>query len=135
MLGEATLVDWCTRHEVSVEFRNGSQTFSNYDHQRRIIIASARTERARLFMLVHEIGHCIIRNRTSSYLPSSPYVARERTVAARLAVVQEEFNAWTEGRWLAERLGLVLDERAFDRCRAQCLRSYMEQYLYPHRYE
>lgn len=135
MLGEATLLAWCAAHRITVEVRRGRQSDCVYNHKKRHIVVSSWDRRSRLHMFIHEIGHAVLRNRTSYYLRSSPYVAQPRTTSARLAVIHEEFDAWSEGKALAEKLGLQIDERSFDRSRAQCLRSYMEQYLYPHRYE
>lgn len=135
MLGEATLLSWCTQHGLHVELKRGRQTESQYDHWTKTIVASARNKRSRLFMLIHEMGHFVLRNRTSYWLQTSPYTAVPRTVAAKLAVIHEEFTAWSEGLKLARSLGVYVDERAFNRARAGCLRSYMEQYLHPHRYQ
>lgn len=135
LLAEVVLLAWCTKHGIRVELRSGRQTDSQYDHPTKTIVASSRNRRSRLFLLIHEMGHAVLRNRTSFYLSSSPYVAPLKSAAMKLAVVHEEFTAWAEGRALARRLGIELDDRAFDRCRAACLRSYMEQYLYPHRYQ
>lgn len=134
VLGEAVLLAWCANHRISVKLRRGRQSASHYDHTTKAIVASAWNDRARLFMLIHEVGHAVLRNRTSFYLDSSPYMATPGTVGVKLATIQEEFAAWTEGLKLARSLGVCVDERAFDRSRAACLRSYMEQYLYPHRY-
>lgn len=138
MMCDALLVEWCTRHRIAVKMRKGAQWRSNYDHRKRKIVASSHSDRSRSFMLIHECGHAVLRNRTNYWLETSPFRAqhtRAGTVEGNLSEIHEEFQAWEEGLKLAVSLGCFFDREALDRTRALCLRSYMEQHLFPHRYK
>jgi hypothetical protein len=98
--------------------------------EQKIRIVNFRSKDKMLYVLLHEIGH-LIRNRKehASSVNSNAVVLQNSfshaSLTHKLAVLQEEFEAWDEGLALAKRKGWVIDEKAYNRQRTKCLKSYV----------
>jgi len=98
----------------------------------QIILNSRNHIEKRLYILLHECGHILINSNTTDRVFSLSHdteaimggrkVSRER----RVAKITEEIEAWKRGETLARRLGIKIDEKKFDRIRADAIMSYIE---------
>ena len=98
----------------------------------QIVLNSRNHIEKRLYILLHECGHILINNNSMDRVFSLSQdtdailggrkVSRER----RVAKLTEEIEAWKRGEALARRLGIKIDEKKFDRIRADAIMSYVE---------
>lgn len=79
--------------------------------------------------LLHEIGHMIrLRREDNTSTLSRSLVLQtysKTSKTGKMALLQEEFEAWDEGLALAKRKEWVMDTKAFNRFRTKCLQSYV----------
>lgn len=98
----------------------------------QIVINSRNHIEKRLYILLHECGHILINNNSSSRVFSlshdtaavmgSRKVSRKR----RVAKLTEEIEAWRRGEALSRRLGIKINEEKFDKIKADAIISYVE---------
>lgn len=97
--------------------------------RRKIKIPQLRSKFTMYATLLHEIGHLIRhRQEESAAVQSRSLVLQTHSRTSKmckLAILQEEFEAWDEGLALAIRKGWVMDTVAFNRSRTKCLQSYV----------
>jgi len=98
-----------------------------------ITICSRTGIENRLYGLLHECGHALIRENIAKfakeYRPNyeGGFDGRKaRTVEYKVSTVEEEVEAWKRGKRLAIRLGIELDEERFDSHKAECLMTYLK---------
>ena len=98
----------------------------------QVILNSRNHIEKRLYILLHECGHILINNnsldRTFSLSQKTEAIMGGRKVSRerRVAKLTEEIEAWKRGESLARRLGIEIDERKFDKVRADAIMSYIE---------
>lgn len=131
---------WCDQERITVEFKRKIDDATGgwyWYRERRIVVSSRMKLQHRLWVLLHECGHHLVAEADAAIGKSS----EERTHGAvvqsgdprvdsflrRIAEFDEEFEAWKRGRALAERLGVRLDERSWQRFQGRCLRVYLKQ--------
>ena len=96
-----------------------------------IKIYSLNGVESRLFALLHECGHALIRRNHDSFKAKYPAHAehdgdrRKESAAFRLSTLEEEIDAWKRGWNLAKRLGLSIDRGAWDKQRTKFLMTYV----------
>ena len=98
----------------------------------QIVLNSRNHIEKRLYILLHECGHILINNNSSDRVFSlsldteaimgGKKVSRKR----RVAKLAEEMEAWKRGENLASRLGIKINEKKFDKIRADSIMSYVE---------
>lgn len=125
--GIARLVEWAGQRGLKIEFdphEDGGALEGNV-----ISINSRLSVEKQLCYLVHECGHHLIgihekhQRFGAGYGDETPGVTR--TLKHRIAVVEEELEAWHRGRKLAKRLKLRVDEGMLDRIRIASIKTYM----------
>lgn len=125
-----TVVGWCVARGVTVCF--GKRSGGVYDESlRRIVLSAHAPARKQLVYLLHECGHHLVSSSGGEddrfkmgYSAPSPDV--EHTFVHKLAVLEEEIEAWQRGWRLARRLALSLTRAEFDSIRLECLKSYVQ---------
>jgi hypothetical protein len=102
--------------------------FSN----KRILISSRLGVEKRLYILIHEVGHILIRNNWkkfqteySGHANVSADGRRNWTEKFRISTVEEEIEAWKRGKRAAKRLGIEINEEKFNKFKTKCLMSYV----------
>lgn len=107
---------------------DGLCDFSN----KRILISSRLGIEKRLYILIHELGHILIRNNQKKF--QSEYsghanVSLDRrcnwTKKFRVSTIEEEIEAWKRGKRVAKRLGIEINEEKFNKFKTNCLMSYI----------
>tara|TARA_A100001515_G_scaffold139184_2_gene133570 strand:+ start:93 stop:497 length:405 start_codon:yes stop_codon:yes gene_type:complete len=78
-------------------------------------IRTTRRKEIQLFCLLHEAGHLILR-KDENFKSNYPDVHKDgRTQLSRVDTIKEEIDAWSEGRKLAKKLGIEIDDRRWNR--------------------
>lgn len=128
------LVKWAkkTKH-ITVVFTTG-QADRFMPEDRLVIVDESQSEKNQMFTLLHELGHAMNRDTRMSYkngkyhlLQKSEATGRPiKSYAYRVQVLDEEMSAWKNGRLLADKLGIKLDEREYENCAAKCVMTYVD---------
>jgi hypothetical protein len=143
------VVEWARRHGLSVSFTRttGDSGGGKWIAEERVIeVSSCSLPEYQLYTVLHEAGHYLLQGTGS---PPKSYVERfgegyikggndrvlEKSLDHRLAVLEEEFEAWHRGRKLADRLGLKLDEKSYAMIRRRMLKTYVGWTLTPNKYK
>ncbi len=98
---------------------------------KQITIYSSQGIEKRLYSLLHECGHALIRANWRKFESEYPAHATAEVDARRMksdkykiSLVEEEVEAWKRGRRLAKRLGVYIDDEKFNKLKTKCLMSY-----------
>ena len=100
-----------TEYDIHVEFGR-SEVDAFYYEADVIGINTNRTMELQLFCLLHEAGHAILR-KDKNFNDVFPNIEK-KTQRGLVEVVCEEISAWSEGRNLAEKLGINIDAKRWD---------------------
>jgi len=99
---------------------------------KEINICSRKGIEKKLYGLLHECGHALIRENWTKFQKEFPAHAacgydrrKNRTDGYRVSLVEEEYEAWKRGKRLAKRLGIELDEERYEKHKTKCIMSYM----------
>ena len=101
-------------------------------YRKEISICSRTGIENKLYGLLHECGHALIRKDWGKF--SKEYSARvagdwdgrkARSDRFRVATIEEEVEAWKRGKRIANRLGIELNEERFEIHKTECLMSYI----------
>ena len=129
--GIETVIDWCNARRINVSFT--SKTTGTYNGAERLIcINSKQTLAKQLYVLLHECGHLLIddRSKTTEFRFRKGYYVTDENIKKlfiyRCTVVEEEFEAWSRGRKLAKKLGIKINDDAFDDLKSALLKTYMK---------
>ncbi len=85
----------------------------------------------RLYSLLHECGHALIRANWTNFAKNyahaeSGYDGRKtRSAKYKISTIEEEVEAWKRGKRIAQRLGIDLNEDRYDEYKTMCLMSYI----------
>jgi len=107
-----------TELEIQVEFEKGQGNGYYFDEnsseqeENFIIIDSAQNKEIQMFSLLHEVGHHIVR-KDNKYNINFPYgfKLKNKSISRRVDVMREEVIAWENGRLLAQKLEINLNEK------------------------
>jgi len=121
--GLALAVDWCNERGITVEFKRISN--GEYDAEaNKILVTCSGMPETQLHVLLHECGHHLFKT-SSTARAQQTCDARRGTLVYTVNGLGEEFEAWSRGRRLAERLGISLTER-YETYRIRCLSTYID---------
>ncbi len=131
--GIERVVEWCNQHQVGLIFTKVQ--LAQYDRTTKIISVSGDAAyETQLFSLLHECGHhlhdkSLLKKKRIRNVIAEKKVEQDKRptkLTDRVDVIAEEFEAWTRGRKLAERLGIYINDA---RCKADmswCLIRYFK---------
>tara|TARA_R110000824_G_scaffold190043_1_gene371453 strand:+ start:317 stop:703 length:387 start_codon:yes stop_codon:yes gene_type:complete len=107
-------------HNIDVVFDD--EELGAYYHDAKIIgINAGEPLQEQLYILLHEAGHAILKIEHRKYLDTC-----DQTLQGKLSLLREEMEAWKEGRTLAERMGIGINEGAWAMFCKQNLEDYIE---------
>ena len=107
-------------HDIDVVFED--EELGAYYHGAKIIgINTNDSLQEQLYILLHEAGHAILKIEHKKYLET-----RDETLQSKLSLLREEMEAWKEGRTLAERMGIGINDGAWAMFCKQNLEDYIE---------
>jgi len=101
-------------YDTSVIFGKDERDAFYYDVN-CIGISTNHTKEIQLFCLLHEAGHLILRSRVDFQEKYPDVHKTPHTQCSRMDIIKEEMDAWTEGRKLAKRLGIEIDDKKWNR--------------------
>ena len=133
-LGKA--IRWAGRRGVKVSFNWTGAMDGKWVPETRTIEVSCRcVPEYQLYTFLHEAGHFLVQDARTF---RTPYIKRYgegyikgygpkliNDFGYRLAVLDEELEAWHRGRKLARRLNLVIDDSRFIVRRKRMLKTYV----------
>jgi len=95
--------------------------------EKRIVIGDHHSDEVSLYCLLHEIGHYItLKKKRYDVEYNEIFDGFSRSSATyKLAILQEELDAWREGLKLANRLGINVDRRKFEITKTKCIGTYL----------
>ena len=100
---------------------------------KEIVVNSSLGIEKRLYVLLHEIGHVLIRWNWKKFEKEFPAHAGRfedgrisRSKKFRVSTVEEEFEAWKRGKRVASKLGVIINEEKFNKFKCECLMTYIE---------
>ena len=107
-------------HDIDVVFED--EELGAYYHDAKIIgINTNDSLQEQLYILLHEAGHAILKIEHKKYLET-----RDKTLQSKLSLLREEMEAWKEGRTLAEKMGIGINDGAWAMFCKQNLEDYIE---------
>jgi hypothetical protein len=107
-------------HDIDVVFDDDE--LGAYYHDAKIIgINTNETLQEQLYILLHEAGHAILKIEHRKYLETC-----DQTLQGKLSLLREEMEAWKEGRSLAEKMGIGINEGTWAAFCKQNLEDYIE---------
>lgn len=128
---------WLNERGISLHFdrRDGAVYSEDGKH---VAISSALPLDTALVYLLHECGHVLIGSTGASKryamgYPKQNDPAYNRKFEHRLAVLEEEMEAWHRGQKLASRLKISwsIQKKLWDEKRLRCLQSYVKWTMKP----
>lgn len=126
------LLAWCHRRGVKVVTRWHLPQGGIYDYRtKRIEVSSRLSSVNQMVIILHECGHHLIGLQTPRYSQGYPKQGDgrvERGLEYRLAVLDEEFEAWHRARQLRDRLGIRVTDAQFERVRRTRLATYVKYF-------
>ena len=107
-------------HDIDVVFDDDE--LGAYYHDSGIIgINTDEPLQQQLYILLHEAGHAILKLEYKRFLG-----VYDQTLESRLTLLREEMEAWKEGRLLAEKMEIDIDDGAWAMFCKQNLEDYIE---------
>ena len=97
-----------------------------------IEIYSLNGVESRLFALLHECGHALIRKNWTKFKTEFPAHAehdgdgRKETKSLKISTLEEEFEAWKRGWKLSKRLNLRLDKDSYEKHKNKYVMTYIK---------
>jgi len=99
---------------------------------KQITISSKNRIENRLYSLLHECGHALVRTNKTSFAkqyPAHADISYDKRVTNsrkyKVSIIEEEVEAWKRGLRLAKRLGIDIDEYKYNKLKTKCLMSYI----------
>lgn len=94
----------------------------------KIKLRSTRKTEVIFYMFLHELGHMLMRVKDRSYRRRYAIIfeGRYATDTYKITRVQEEMEAWDVGLRFARARGLKINDRKFQKVRAECLMTYLQ---------
>lgn len=137
--GLGSLIAWLTKRRIKVEFVSYGFGGVWLAHEKKITINRNTHAVKQLHLLLHECGHVLVESSNEakhdkytwgySKITDLTDETQKRLNASfvhRLDVLSEEIDAWHNGRKLAKKLSLPLDDEAYNKTRMNALRSYIK---------
>ena len=107
-------------HDIDVVFDDDE--LGAYYHASGLIgINTDDSLQEQLYILLHEAGHAILKLEHKRFLG-----IRDQTLESKLTLLREEMEAWKEGRLLAEKMQINIDEGTWAVFCKQNLEDYIE---------
>lgn len=125
------VVLWAEKRGIDVIIDNEYED-AYWSDVKQITVSSKNRIENRLYSLLHECGHALVRTNKSNFARQYPAHAEvnydKRVTNSRkykVSVLEEEVEAWKRGLRLANRLGIEIDEDKYNKLKTKCLMSYI----------
>ena len=137
----AKLVKWAERLGYTINFDKGNSQIWVDERYREIWIEGNYPIEIRFYTLLHELGHHQIRKDWKKFKKAMPILAHaeylhfykntnkyKRRLTYSVFCLEEEFKEWEEGKKLADKLGLRVNQSNWDKLKSECLMTYIRKY-------
>lgn len=122
------LEKYCEKKGWTVEYKKKPHSdFAEWE-AKKITLQITRRPDTLFYVFLHEIGHMLLIKNKQIYNAKYGAIFNEfsRTSQThKIAIVEEELEAWREGFNLAKKLELTVEQRKFERLRAKYVMTYM----------
>ena len=121
--------------EESIKRDYSTTIHLKYDHQDKvfihlnvIFINKSNPWKHRFYALMHEVGHIIINSRSDKDLMYvNDYENNKNTKKTAIKVLNEEIDAWNEGRRYADkRINYKIDKMYYEKIKTESVFSYIK---------
>jgi hypothetical protein len=111
--------------------------FDDIGKPNKIMIESGKSYEIKVYLLLHELGHCKLRANWDIFTENLPYLAdveyyndkkMKKTINYLVSCVEEEFKAWDFGYQLGNELGIRINKDKWNNLKYECLMSYINYY-------
>lgn len=110
-----------------------SLAYNEVDFEKKIIkIYSGFCNEYKVYLLLHELGHVMINKDKKAYKKFCGYGQlnfSKNSITNKISVIEEEFEAWKSGQYIAEELKVKINKRKYEKLKATCLSSYARWYF------
>lgn len=137
----ATVANWLNSRGISLKFKKRTGAAFYFDSKTVVASSTLRPDAALVYIL-HECGHVLIGNEGASDRYAMGYPKQHdpkhnRSFQHRMAVLDEEMEAWHRGKKLAKRLkiGWCISERLWEEKKLDCLKTYVHWALHPREFK
>ena len=124
------VAEWCDLKSIDLEFGHNCGSMYELIGKGKIQINTKHTPEKQLYTLLHECGHHLIGNKKKHERYGMGYsnsdVTIKRSLLYRIDVLDEELEAWHRGTKLANRLGITIDKKEYNKFRVSCIKTYIE---------
>jgi hypothetical protein len=124
------LTEWANKKGYEVVIQRELVDQLSFD-DKTIYIQNRQGVENQVYSLLHECGHLLVSISQKGFERSYPLYAysanrrTERTNKYKVSLVAEEYEAWTRGKRLAERLNIPVDKNKFDKAMVDAVMSYL----------
>ena len=124
--GLDTVVNWCYDKGLIVVF---SKEPNGVYYDNCITLCGRLAPELQLHLLLHECGHYIVSTRDKGNRFEECDSTDTQSTRHRIDFVDEEYEAWYQGRCLSEKLGVVIDIVSWHAHKDSFLKTYMRWVL------
>jgi hypothetical protein len=131
------LVDWCKENIVSDIILDHDDVstviFDDIGKPNMIMIEKNYTYEEKIYLLLHEVGHCKLRQSWFFFTENLRYMANfeaglikyKRKNDYFVACLEEEFKAWEFGYLIGKILDIRINDEKWDKLKYNCLTQYI----------
>lgn len=118
---------YCNEKGYRVVYRD-VETDAVYFEKKMFVMNSKLSNEVSMYHLLHEIGHLRVMRKKKTYNEVYDYIFDNFSKASlthKIAILQEELDAWREGLNLARRLDIHIDRRKWEITKTKCISTYL----------
>jgi hypothetical protein len=113
--------------------------FDDIGKPKKIMIEGNNNYENKVYLLLHELGHCKLRANWEIFSETLPYLAdveyyndkkSKKTINYIVSCIEEEFKAWEFGYNLAIELDIKINKVKWNNLKYTCLMSYINYYSF-----
>ena len=120
------LEHYCNKKGFAV-LRQAVKQDAIYFQEKRIVLEDNHSDEISLYCLLHEMGHYVVLNK-KNYSNVYEHIYdnfSKSSLTHKIAILQEELDAWGEGLKLANRLGIKVNRRKYEITKSKCISTYL----------
>lgn len=97
----------------------------NWDTKTITLRLGRRSNETSFYVMLHELGHVLMTRTRAGRHVLVRAAKKYKTQISRVAVLEEEMEAWRLGYNLAKKLDMHVNQNKFDRVKSACLTTYI----------
>jgi len=99
-----------------------------YYEKKLFVMSDKISDEISTYHLLHELGHTKVLQKKKTYSEYYSYIFENFSpisLTHKIAIIQEELDAWREGLKLARQLGIHIDRRKWEIAKTKCISTYL----------